>query len=175
MCSELTLRARIPDTRIPQLMQPCNLYIRSFQYCDYFIRSARSKAWSIKLPAILNNSGMTGNIVERSNKYHKYRAKPIFLQGKYGTWEAILSRGLWLMCAPGRKGLISKPGNSQSDRSASTQKKVFSNKKETECIIKKILESYSSSLISWCCLMIHGVAVHEVKGVLEEWVKMVSE
>ena len=24
MCSELTPRARIPDTRIPQLMQPCN-------------------------------------------------------------------------------------------------------------------------------------------------------
>ena len=23
MCSELTQRARIPDTRIPQLMQPC--------------------------------------------------------------------------------------------------------------------------------------------------------
>ena len=23
MCSELTLRARIPDTRIPQVMQPC--------------------------------------------------------------------------------------------------------------------------------------------------------
>ena len=23
MCSELTPRARIPDTRIPQLMQPC--------------------------------------------------------------------------------------------------------------------------------------------------------
>ena len=25
MCSELTPRARIPDTRIPQLMQPCLL------------------------------------------------------------------------------------------------------------------------------------------------------
>ena len=24
MCSELTPRARIPDTRIPQLMQPCD-------------------------------------------------------------------------------------------------------------------------------------------------------
>ena len=24
MCSELTPRARIPDTRIPQLMQPCH-------------------------------------------------------------------------------------------------------------------------------------------------------
>ena len=24
MCSELTPRARIPDTRIPQLMQPCS-------------------------------------------------------------------------------------------------------------------------------------------------------
>ena len=24
MCSKLTPRARIPDTRIPQLMQPCN-------------------------------------------------------------------------------------------------------------------------------------------------------
>ena len=26
MCSELTPRARIPDTRIPQLMQPCTTY-----------------------------------------------------------------------------------------------------------------------------------------------------
>ena len=25
MCSELTPRARIPDTRIPQLMQPCSV------------------------------------------------------------------------------------------------------------------------------------------------------
>ena len=28
MCSELTPRARIPDTRIPQLMQPC-VYIEN--------------------------------------------------------------------------------------------------------------------------------------------------
>ena len=27
MCSELTPRARIPDTRIPQLMQPCVLHV----------------------------------------------------------------------------------------------------------------------------------------------------
>ena len=31
MCSELTPRARIPDTRIPQLMQPC-LHMQSMQF-----------------------------------------------------------------------------------------------------------------------------------------------
>ena len=32
MCSELTPHARIPDTRIPQLMQPC-LYCTLHKYC----------------------------------------------------------------------------------------------------------------------------------------------
>ena len=31
MCSELTPRARIPDTRIPQLMQPCTVMIQLFR------------------------------------------------------------------------------------------------------------------------------------------------
>ena len=38
MCSELTPRAPIPDTRIPQLMQPCsNLVIKPtiYSYSDY--------------------------------------------------------------------------------------------------------------------------------------------
>ena len=35
MCSELTPRARIPDTRIPQLMQPCLLNTMFF-WADIF-------------------------------------------------------------------------------------------------------------------------------------------
>ena len=34
MCSELTPRAHIPDTRIPQLMQPCLVYA-SLHKCDH--------------------------------------------------------------------------------------------------------------------------------------------
>ena len=43
MCSELTPRARIPDTRIPQLMQPCRLPVTALA-----LSALRGLFWPLK-------------------------------------------------------------------------------------------------------------------------------
>ena len=60
MCSELTPRARIPDTRIPQLMQPCCATALGGQVLLYsvwlnvFVTRFASLSWLFK--GILNVS-----------------------------------------------------------------------------------------------------------------------
>ena len=66
MCSELTPRARIPDTRIPQLMQPCRswwggtalwqLIAHGEQLVDIFTDQAPpSQTWQVLLFIIALN------------------------------------------------------------------------------------------------------------------------
>ena len=48
MCSKLTPRARIPDTRIPQLMQPCNGVILVNMEISVILGHEKTKIQNIK-------------------------------------------------------------------------------------------------------------------------------
>ena len=63
MCSELTPRARIPDTRIPQLMQPCGQVYRAQR------RSCSNTGWVEKASILLALASLAQVNLERLGQF----------------------------------------------------------------------------------------------------------
>ena len=91
MCSELTLRARIPDTRIPQLMQPwLPIYLKGSlsrhkdpHHLYIFLLSPFTPLNLLFLSAKMNRS--TNKAIEKNNayKHHRYYRHICYICYKY--------------------------------------------------------------------------------------------
>ena len=85
MCSELTPRARIPDTRIPQLMQPCT---QIFWWKVIWTKSKRTAAFFGK-PSLI------GYLVEQLGFIEK-----LLIEKRIQIKDFVMSRIVFIACFP---------------------------------------------------------------------------